>query len=773
MGSEFEVKETFDPDIRNCFIPYSKYEYMKGDKIWFDSSLGRISNNKTCGKYLNILKLQDDGKSSAYPHIDLNGKITSLPYSETINYLTKKEQGYELNKNLFVSPYDWRKDVALSVSGLDTMIDNILATSSAGTKVQIIAHSMGGMLAHQYISDVQRAQKVDTFVELGTPHVGTPVFLAHLLYDKCIDSGIFGVSCIVHGKEVNSLVQNFTGAFELLPSKQYFQLYPDVFPFRDDRDIDDDGVTGALTYDQMKNLLSHMGKNMTIFDMAQSFHDAMDPAYTNTHGVKTYTIAGSGFPTMGQIRDYAVHSVFADGGRPQVVKVIKQDAVAVNGDSTVPLKSVTLDKQEHIYYTKQKHFELPTGNALMMTVQLLNGKTDLVSGIQTTPFTFSGMIIGIYSPTDLHAYDSQGRHTGQTDDGPEEMIPGSLYDQLGEEKFIHLPEGGQYRIMTQATAKGAFDLKVKTYTNGALVKETMFLNVAQTEHTTASMTLSPDAPVLAIDKDNDGNADIHMVPTSIVSGGALTDNRAPESAVQKDGTKGDDGWFRSDVTVTIHAQDDQSGILRTEYVLDDGSSVQTYTQPFVIKKEGKTKMLYYSVDNSGNTEKPTEMEIAIDKTPPELFVGFNPEKKQLQGTGEDTLSGINTILQTDTDIAARDKAGNTTQFDIIAKKDNTNEKKGNQNIVIQALRYNGLTTAIPEVTLSVSWKTDKQNAIDHLMQTFVIKEQEKIHAVYNDNRDGSMVIEKTVGEKTERLKLPGIQIVIVKSAEGKLSLELQ
>lgn len=33
MGSEFAVKETFDPDIRNCLIPSSKYKYIKGDTV--------------------------------------------------------------------------------------------------------------------------------------------------------------------------------------------------------------------------------------------------------------------------------------------------------------------------------------------------------------------------------------------------------------------------------------------------------------------------------------------------------------------------------------------------------------------------------------------------------------------------------------------------------------------------------------------------------------------------------------------------------------------
>lgn len=91
------------------------------------------------------------------------------------------------------------------------------ATRSAGTtKAQIVAHSMGGLIARDYIRAAQQAQKVDSLVELGVPHVGTPAFLAHLLYNKCLKQ--FNLICVINGDELNKLVQNCSGAFELLPS---------------------------------------------------------------------------------------------------------------------------------------------------------------------------------------------------------------------------------------------------------------------------------------------------------------------------------------------------------------------------------------------------------------------------------------------------------------------------------------------------------------------------------------------------------------------------
>lgn len=178
---------------------------------------------------------------------------------------------------------------------------------------------MGGLIARDYIRNSEHAKKVKTLVELGTPHAGTPTFLAHLLYNKCVK--VFGILCIVNGNEVNKLVQNWPGAFELMPSRLYYQLYPDrkYYPFKDSRDIDGNGIKDELNYDQLKTLLSNIhvpldlpigvtsniSVNMPLFNIAEAYHDALDESYhasdpleTNTNGVETYLIAGSGQPTL-------------------------------------------------------------------------------------------------------------------------------------------------------------------------------------------------------------------------------------------------------------------------------------------------------------------------------------------------------------------------------------------------------------------------------------------------------------------------------------------
>lgn len=81
--------------------------------------------------------------------------------------------GYEMDENLFVAFYDWRKSNVDSANNyLIPTIDKALESSSTG-KVNIIAYSMGGLVARQYIQSNQYREDVNKLVMLGTPNLGS------------------------------------------------------------------------------------------------------------------------------------------------------------------------------------------------------------------------------------------------------------------------------------------------------------------------------------------------------------------------------------------------------------------------------------------------------------------------------------------------------------------------------------------------------------------------------------------------------------------------
>jgi cytochrome c len=94
------------------------------------------------------------------------------------------------------------------------------------------------------------------------------------------------------------------------------------------------------------------------------------------------------------------------------------------------------------------------------------------------------------------------------------------------------------------------------------------------------------------------------------------------------GTMGQNGWYTSDVTVTLSATDPPTtfqiggstspfGVNHTYYKIDSGSW-NTYTSPFVITAAGQHTVLYYSVDIAGNVETQKSVSLKIDKTAPTI-----------------------------------------------------------------------------------------------------------------------------------------------------------
>ncbi|MEK7180577.1 MAG: hypothetical protein AAB706_03810 [Patescibacteria group bacterium] len=91
-------------------------------------------------------------------------------YNNLINELEIK--GYVLNQTLFIAHYDWRQ------SNLDSAINYLIPTinqtlqNAPNGKIDIIAHSMGGLVVRAYIQGNNYRNDVDQLFLLGTPNYG-------------------------------------------------------------------------------------------------------------------------------------------------------------------------------------------------------------------------------------------------------------------------------------------------------------------------------------------------------------------------------------------------------------------------------------------------------------------------------------------------------------------------------------------------------------------------------------------------------------------------
>lgn len=82
---------------------------------------------------------------------------------------------------------------------------------------------------------------------------------------------------------------------------------------------------------------------------------------------------------------------------------------------------------------------------------------------------------------------------------------------------------------------------------------------------------------------------------------------------------GANGWYTSDVTVTLSASDAFSGIAGTEYRLN-GGDWNVYRGAIAVSTEGTNVLEYRSVDRAGNLEDARSLTLRIDKTAPKLNI---------------------------------------------------------------------------------------------------------------------------------------------------------
>jgi hypothetical protein len=136
-----------------------------------------------------------------------------------------------------------------------------------------------------------------------------------------------------------------------------------------------------------------------------------------------------------------------------------------------------------------------------------------------------------------------------------------------------------------------------------------------------------------------------------LSGAQSSDTTPPVTNASVSGTAGNNGWYRSNVTVSLSATDDSSGVSGTLYSLDNTPYVG-YTSSLTLY-EGNHTLAYYSIDNAGNSEQPKILNVSVDTKPPIVNMtitgnqsddGWYNGKVFVNFTASDTGSGNSSIM---------------------------------------------------------------------------------------------------------------------------------
>jgi pimeloyl-ACP methyl ester carboxylesterase len=657
-------------------------------------------------------------------------------------------------------PYDWRfgldqilntgKKVgdkiyygqATSTPFILQEIKHLAETSKTG-KVTIVAHSNGGLVTKALMRRLEAdglSTIVDKIIFVAVPQVGTPSAIGGMLHGE--DQGIIDwmPAPFLSKNVARTFGENAAGIYNLLPSKGYFDMVKTpVITFTNPLSsawgnfygptvTTQNGLHTFLTDTTMRdkptesNLQSPDILNSSLLSKAESVHADLD-SWQPPAEVKVIEIAGWGRPdTLSAIKytDPSVYPYKAVSYEPQFVSdgdgtVVTPSALWMSGPN---VERYWLNLAE--YNDFFRNFNLPRSHVDLFEINSLrNFIHDLITDSSVIPPRYITVLepksnpslkhlqFSLHSPLSLDLFDDQGRHTGisTTTGKVEENIPGTYYKEFGEVKYIFSDEGVSNHVLMSGYAPGTFTFGVSESQGGVEVASTTFANVPTTPQTKVSFDIVNDlasASKLSVDSDSDGVADFALPPKL---GAVVTDDTPPTTSIQLTGVKGKNGWYTSDVGLTLTATDTESGVASTTYSLDNGKTWRGYasTTSIIIHNEGTTTVLYYSMDKFGNTEAVTTSLIRIDKSAPEVELLFDPILQKLKVIGRDNLTQSPVIVSDSGRSTVTDDAGHSLVIFYMQPK----QKDRRIELKITKLIYDGKVIAIPQTGLKYKWNTKK------------------------------------------------------------------
>lgn len=128
----------------------------------------------------------------------------------------------ETNPTLFVFPYDWRLSNTDSAKRLRQYILAI-RDLYPDTEVDLVCHSMGGLVAGRYFLNFPNGHYVKRCVTIGSPLLGAVVAYKRVL-EGDFYGVLFGAADWVNNEAITEVLPWFPGFHELLPSPVYFPL---------------------------------------------------------------------------------------------------------------------------------------------------------------------------------------------------------------------------------------------------------------------------------------------------------------------------------------------------------------------------------------------------------------------------------------------------------------------------------------------------------------------------------------------------------------------
>ncbi len=497
--------------------------YRGSEKLWLD--IGR--NIADAGdQFMDVLQLNEDFSPSDVTLYlgDVIRKVSIFDYSDNL-VKEFQGQGYIEGIDLFLFPYDWRFGVSEgNVNNLQQKIVDVL-TQTGSERVDVVAHSTGGLLVKKYVVENPADHSIDKAVFVGVPSTGAPKAVKALV----IGDG-FGVPFLAEA-EMKKIAKNLPVAYDLLPSESYYNAKGSYIRIIESRPFSK--TSKDLTFEESNDFLIDYNKlNGQALINANNLHTKdFDDYDLRTAGVDLYSVNGCKAGTIGGIEEVRHYPLF-DRENYSSRYQIKQ----VPGDGTVPLESATnlpISESNKFYALNASHGEMMSQNGIRQKIVNTFSGSDLETEDITQDLSkckLNGRAISIHSPLSIDIIDQDGNHAGLSEDGVtiENNIPNADFQIINDHKFVYLPtdDGQIYTINVSGTGTGVFTLTDAMIDGSDVTSMQVFNNIAVTPSLLGHVNISDNT---TLELDNDGNGDIDQTLTAdLVLGAEDAQNFIPE-----------------------------------------------------------------------------------------------------------------------------------------------------------------------------------------------------------------------------------------------------
>jgi pimeloyl-ACP methyl ester carboxylesterase len=545
---------------------------------------------------------------------------------------------------LFVFPYDWRRAFDHNVAALQEFVGQVQHLLP-DTKVDMVAHSTGGLLARRYILD--NPGKVEKLVTVGTPWLGAPKALWVLdsgmfFEQKLIDElNSFLVSCCGEAegtqlvRDIKALVKFFPGVHGLLPSSWLYELLrPADRPILREAGWDLNGVNGSAElygYDDFLGALDRVyaypldGVMAGAGSVSRTFYEyhndrgAQQDWRQDATGVQYYHFVGCQRPTIVRLEAQTRVSCVEEGLSGTCWETPFLQPFWGDGDGTVPFVSAA-----------RVHADTNLNSPSFGVVEVIRGgehtgmlddprvQFSILSklGPAAAPLPPPPSCEPVNAPVrSILAFGAKAikvvKKLGQVVSG---AAAKPVILALGEHAFaVLVPDTGDFELQLTASEL-PLSLEIREGTTLETTDAIRYLDAAIPADALLTMSLGESTVgPLYIDHEGDGSSESMLPPTIVLSGPEAADVDPP--TVQMTST-----IAGSQTEVSLSATDSGSGLAAIYYSVD-GTSYARYEGPFAVDGSHETMLTVFADDQAGNRSGTATFQLAsIVQGGPDLVV---------------------------------------------------------------------------------------------------------------------------------------------------------